>query len=149
MKVIRKGVFETNSSSSHSISISGEDDYYFAEEEINELVITYGEYGWGYEVLSTINDKLSYIVTMIKEKYDEKYLDWLKDLVKEYLGAELKIEKLNGFYEKGYIDHQSHNILDEYFLNNKEEFKEKMKDLIFNNKYSIIIDNDNSPGGVY
>jgi hypothetical protein len=34
-------------------------------------------------------------------------------------------------------------MLDEYWSKNEDEFKGNMKDLIFNNKYTIIIDNDN------
>lgn len=147
MKVIRKGVFETNSSSSHSISISGEDDYYPKANDAENIKIYYGEFGWEYKKLNTVYDKLSYIITMIEECYEDYYLEWLKELIEEYLGCDLKVVNLDGFYEKGYIDHQSHHILDEYFVNNKDKFKEKIKELIFNNKYSIITDNDNSPGG--
>lgn len=43
-----------------------------------------------------------------------------------------------------YIDHQSIHLLDPYFEDNDEELAEdKLKELIFNPTYKIVIDNDN------
>lgn len=141
MKKIRKNVFETNSSSSHSISIENRDEYYKPTNEYFETTISYGEYGWGYKKLNTIREKLEYIITATQyyDAAEELYLKWIKEVYENYTNNTLKI---NDHY-KGFIDHQSQHKLDEYFVNNEEEFKENMKEIIFNKKYSIIIDNDN------
>ena len=161
MKKIRQGVFETNSSSTHSLSLRSSGDYeniYIMNE------VSFGEFGWGLDVLKSSEDKLSYVLTFIGilECFDEiedldniiprlekvNHIKWLKELVLDVTEEPLEIV-LNDveFYPFGYIDHQSLNpsILEtEGFWSEDEiEFKNKMKDLIFNEKYSIIIDNDN------
>ena len=56
MKIIRKNVFETNSSSTHSISISKLNDY-ILPKEIN---FTFGEFGWEFSKYTSSFDKASY-----------------------------------------------------------------------------------------
>jgi hypothetical protein len=43
----------------------------------------------------------------------------------------------------GYIDHQSTDILDEWWSDDEGTFKDSMKDFIFNSKYGLTTDNDN------
>lgn len=70
---IRKGCFETNSSSMHSIAVtkSGHDDVYTIDEIRGEFGIdgnadTVGvvtnDYGWGFEYLTSFVDKLGYAI---------------------------------------------------------------------------------------
>jgi hypothetical protein len=146
LKKIRKGVFETNSSSMHSVCISGTDRYTNFQ---NDTISVYtDEYGWGYDKLTSTQEKLSYVITAM-QYYDgvgevddlskSTYFQWLKEMVSDYSGCELEVLGK----DMGYIDHQSTDMLDEYWSQNEDEFKSNMKDLIFNNKYTIIIDNDN------
>ncbi len=128
MKQIRNKAFETNSSSTHCLVLTGESGDHF-----NSFIpdkISFGEFGWGYETLSSARDKLSYIVTLIqyvdknvnsltppswndpnrellKVEYSEnkmasiensKYLIWLKEMVLEKTGKSFDIEKLDGNY---------------------------------------------------
>lgn len=128
MKQIRNKAFETNSSSTHCLVLTGESKEYF-----NSFIpdkISFGEFGWGYETLSSAQDKLSYIVTLIQYvdkdvksipspswddpnreslevEYSEnkmisiensKYLVWLKELVLEKTGKSFDIEKLDSEY---------------------------------------------------
>lgn len=153
---IRKRVFETNSSSMHSVAIIGSDrmnklnlltKIVDGEEKI---VVNSDEYGWTGDDLITPLQKLSYIVTMIKYKdYDEniensKYFEWLSDMVKNYTGYDLVYQSYSsGYYEDGYIDHQSTDTLDKFWSDDEDKFKNNMRDLVFNDKYFIIIDNDN------
>jgi len=59
MKKIRKGVFETNSSSTHSICIAKD-----AELTIpKSLHFDFGEFGWEYDTLSDVYTKASYLYT--------------------------------------------------------------------------------------
>lgn len=151
MKQIRKGVFETNSSSTHSITISGEDKFVYPKFLPN---ISFGEYGWEQESYSDFVDKLSYVITMIATKNSPKnigeFLDlkefiWLKEAVEQHCGELLYIETLHSDWNPfGYIDHQSNDILDEFLSDDELEFKVKVLDFIFNEKYGFETGNDNA-----
>jgi len=72
---IRKGVFETNSSSTHSVSISRKNNKYydpsnlnvFIDEYDNKVHVKFGEFGWEIESYNLPYEKLQYIVTMLVE----------------------------------------------------------------------------------
>lgn len=93
MLQIRKKVFETNSSSTHSFTYdtTGKE---LTNEELKEkfeqgtnnvfllegnLIINLGEFGWEWETLKNPDEKISYILTMIKTNIldndisDDKY----------------------------------------------------------------------------
>ena len=166
MKVIRKSVFETNSSSMHSLSISG------AEKlcSPNFLNGYFGEFGWGYELLSSPEDRLSYLLVALailsgasdsevsfeKRKgilFEYEKFKWVDDIVKDQTGKHILIDWESiegGYYSFGYIDHQSiehpsliPDVLLDFWSEDKDVFCKNMTDFIFNDKYSIIIDNDN------
>jgi len=146
---IRRSVFETNSSSMHSVSISDVDHLVTYNEPIFGR---FGEFGWGYEELTSVEDKLSYVLTSIQyyDSSDEYTIEnsqfyiWLNEMVKDFTGFEIDLKINYGdFHPIGYVDHQSINILNEYWDGDEIKFKENMKELIFNQKYKIIIDNDN------
>ena len=71
MQTIRKSVFETNSSSVHSLTVKKNDmvlkPYKMDLNYENKLVLEFGEYGWGYDTLTTVFDKLCYLLTMVGE----------------------------------------------------------------------------------
>ena len=74
MKQIRNGVFETNSSSTHSVSISRKNSYYYNRDCLedyidydNKVHVEFGEFGWEVERYSLPYEKLQYIVTMLAE----------------------------------------------------------------------------------
>lgn len=167
MKTVRQSVFETNSSSVHSLTIVGEDKL-----AITPLVGEFGEFGWGYETLDTPWERLAYLMTALaqiaKIEYDDREkiaisklesLDkfiWLRALIKEATGQDLTYTAMsNSWYPFGYIDHQSWNYdyetdeafapdpLMDFWSDDETTFKTKMTDFIFNNKYRVIIDNDN------
>ena len=162
MKNIRTAVFETNSSSMHSLAIR-------VKDEINrpgQLRGYFGEYGWGYETLNTCDEKLSYVLTALASlsEADEcklgmqeacqrleafEYFQWLNEMVKDYTGNVIDIDyEGGGWYPFGYIDHQSFegnfpDPLADFYSTEKTDFQTKMRDFIFNDKYTVIIDNDN------
>lgn len=128
---IRRNVFETNSSSMHSLSIIGSDrmrDVNFGEK----VVIQQDEFGWGYEELTTPIEKLSYLYTEYCE--DGYMLDMIKEAVKDYTGAKVEYEVIF----EGYIDHESRGMIRDSITG-----KQSIVDLVFNDKNVIIIDNDN------
>ena len=74
MKQIRNGVFETNSSSTHSVSISYMRSNYWSEDCLssfidydNKVHVEFGEFGWEMDSYDSPYDKLQYIVTMLAE----------------------------------------------------------------------------------
>jgi|688.fasta_scaffold102098_6 hypothetical protein len=148
---IRRSVFETNSSSMHSLSMIGSDrlsQFNYGNGKI--VTVKSDEYGWSGDDLTTPLDKLSYIVTMIQYKDNEikesSYFKWLQEMFKDYTGCELIYEPCNKgdeYYEDGYIDHQSTDILDDVWSDDRDTFKSNMRDIVFNDKYFIEIDNDN------
>jgi hypothetical protein len=142
----------------HSLAVIGADrmnqtGFYTTEDEdgIKKIPAESGEYGWGYETLKTPIEKLSYVTTMIQYKDyvdeipDSEFFKWLSEMVKDYTGYELIYvpNSNDGFYKDGYIDHQSTDTLDSEWAWEEEKFKSNMRDIIFNDKYFIIIDNDN------
>ena len=68
MKAIRNSVFETNSSSSHSITIGKQgilSPFCIPINDDGYVVGEFGEFGWGYEKLKSQSEKLSYLLTMV------------------------------------------------------------------------------------
>lgn len=152
---IRRSIFETNSSSTHAVSIFRGGPYDIPER----ITIRPGEFGWECETYSCPEDKLSYLYTWILEKcnsYDyndvtqkyESHYDYkkLKDyqyrLKSKLLEAgvkEVEFETCGGYWENGYIDHSEdlynddlEAILENYFL-----------DYVFNYASYIETGNDN------
>ena len=72
MKVIRSGVFETNSSSTHSICITKNN---ILDDKQDFIKFTIGEFGWEHEKYTTHYEKAQYLYTAIldNERYDLIY----------------------------------------------------------------------------
>lgn len=123
----RQNVFETNSSSTHSISFSSKDDSledsYLRVDHDGYIHTEFEEFGWEQETHTSQEIKLKYLITMIacvhglSPSWHEKDFAHLRtditelddfktlnDEIIEYTGCE------NGLYideSYGYIDHQS------------------------------------------
>lgn len=165
---IRAGVFETNSSSVHSLVIRGHSLLYRPEAG-GILEGQFGEFGWGPETLRSWQERLSYVLTFIQylvpegelsaedrswEQFQQStHFRWLREMISDYCGCGLSIEpREDNYCPLGYIDHQSApyegddallSILPEHERGEEEAFKSKMRDLIFDDRFWIIIDNDN------
>lgn len=61
---IRKGMFETNSSSAHVLILSDQGEDHDVDED-TVVSPQLGEYGWGYDELIVFQKKLSYIVSWV------------------------------------------------------------------------------------
>ena len=106
-KAIRNNVFETNSSSTHTISISEN----FNKENIKfpEVVLFEGGgFGWEVDEYSDIESKCAYLYTAIKEYYDEKTcnekLNWIVEVLRKH-GTKAYFKEYKGW--DCYIDHSS------------------------------------------
>ena len=160
MLKIRKNVFETNSSSTHSIVISKKDRGYsfdFPVDEEGKLIIPFGKFGWTSAILRDPIDKLSYYITDNGPGYQdeedegpwEKRLEEFKEseLYKEVIDLihsncpyvkEIEFEPADReFYPFGYVDHGSCGTSKSQGLS--------LYTLVFNNSVIILIDNDNGP----
>jgi len=140
MENIRHSVFETNSSSTHSISISSESNGIYETIEPVDGVITLigGEFGWAWD---------QYNSAMVKANYAAIYAmsngltEMLTDILKEHTGAKEVVLSFSNDYDSdhySYIDHQSHDCCGAAFLS-----KESLKDFIFNPKSWLFTGNDN------
>ena len=89
---IRRCVFETNSSSVHSLVISndGREPSYLKKNEFNEIVIDFGQFGREYEIYDTQEEKLSYLMTCLSylvnyETLEDFYESYEFKMVEKYI----------------------------------------------------------------
>lgn len=192
MKLVRNNVFETNSSSTHSISICR----YEKPQENNiprnykdvYMVSEFGDVGGSDEIYAcdthnTEVSKLRFLINMIASVYEDSELYenweyerrddeiykkeyfrklitqdlfvWLKEVVFEETGTEIEMEMPSNnwfpYFEQTYTEYDSiENMLDieedENGKYNKDKFKTRIKDIIFNSK--VYIENENCPYGM-
>lgn len=153
---IRRNIFETNSSSSHSLSISHNyitvDDLVVEDDDVHTEC---GEFGWGVEEYLNTSTKLSYLITvvaestigttwwdgdtfedfMIKDLYETDEFQEIKEVVCSHEHcSDLIVDSL-----RGYIDHQSKPISMRSFL---ADYGLSIEEFLYGN-VKLIIDNDN------
>ena len=161
-RVIRYGVFESNSSSMHSVSVRGDED--LNEHYKPDVVITVklDEYGWSGDPLCDFYDKLAYAMSMILhteypgfDYYDDDFVidqeeleklsgyKTLLEVIRKHGDCEkIVIKKRNGYYPYGYIDHQSY----ENYASLADFLKDWNVDAeryLFDDDVVVYIDNDN------
>jgi len=140
MKQIRKGVFETNSSSTHSICIAVETELNYPKS----LHFRTGEFGWEQGSLRSVYAKASYLYTGL---LDNGRIDDFKAIVDtlKSKGIEVTYEdpESDGF-RSGYIDHacELHEFLDAICSDETTLLNYLFSDLSF-----ILTSNDNGGGG--
>ncbi len=148
MKLVRHGVFETNSSSCHSLSIGASGTYDGITPNEDNLIIVDDshEFGWSQETYSYPEARLAYAYIYAMDwsgdKRDE-FIKTLQEVVCEHTGAgavthEVFGKKWNDGY--GYIDHQSVESADLHYI---FEDKSLLKSFIFDSSSWIETDNDN------
>lgn len=143
-QLIRHGVFETNSSSTHSIVVNRNGDYVgLTPNDDNEIAVRPNDFGWATDTFEKPEEKLSYLLIYIRdwipvETLKLVYTKRLLDMVKEHTGATNIY--LDGDDNDGYIDHQSveHGELECYFSD-----PELMKDFVFGRGSYVETGNDN------
>lgn len=159
----RHGVFETNSSSTHSLTLSPimenmvESPVTDREIAMGFVTIFSGEYGWEQDTFSSFHEKASYLYTdaMIGEEDKDENVDpnneyyrninlklkMIADSIKEYTGLDVVFNKEEGssYYPFGYIDHQSHGECNQVW----EEGVDGVTRFLFSKNSSFETDNDN------
>jgi len=100
MKQIRNGVFETNSSSTHSICISKNKVSTYP----SSVYFGFGEYGWEND---TVDDTASYLYTGIMENEMSECIDKIKSILDRHNISYTfeRPRKVNGYFDSGYVDH--------------------------------------------
>ena len=142
MKTIRKSIFETNSSSTHSVSIDETGTNYgsITPDSDGNIVLEGGEFGWKEESHRDPLIKANYCA--IDQFGNEKNIEMLKKVLIDQTGATNVIFDFSincaGHKNWSWIDHQSAGISNDAF-----ESEETLRNFIFS-KYSILhTDNDN------
>lgn len=132
-KNIRQGVFETNSSSSHSLSIAKDSDGILdtiLPDEDGIIVLNGGEFGWEWEAYNDPLTKANYCAV---DQPDQ--IAMLTAVICQHTGAKsIQIDISNS-----YIDHQSQGTASEAFVS-----METLKRFIFDPRSYLFTGNDNS-----
>ena len=157
MKQIRQNVFETNSSSTHSICIAKD-----AELTIpKSLHFYFGEFGWEYDTLSWLGEKAAYLYTGLiannRKEDAEKIFEYLRgkgiEVTAEepifenrsYTNSEGKLVEYTSSENIGYVDHSNEMTS---FLNAVCEDEGKLMRYLFSDLSFIITGNDNDDENV-
>lgn len=163
----RSGVFETNSSSTHSLSISTNTSSMIdppLPESIlieGEVHVFPGEFGWEQETYYDVDSKLSYLYTSaiytarcsldLNELQkinpnDPEYINenprlkMIVDAVKQHAGVNVVFHvEDDKYYPFGYIDHQSFDVCDDVWNGGIES----VIAFVFNSQSYFETDNDN------
>lgn len=137
-QLIRHGVFETNSSSSHSISIANETKEFVLDslypDTNGEILLTGGEFGWNWFKHNDALTKANYVAQAFNytgAQHSEKNMRTLYEVIMKQTGAEDVLFRT----EKGYIDHDSHGIC--------PVTHDELKNFIFNKNSWLFGGNDN------
>lgn len=140
-KLIRIGVFETNSSSCHSVSIADETKEFVLDtiypDQNGIINLLGGEFGWEWFKHNDALTKANYAAVSFMN--NEIHMGMLFDVIKEQTGAEEVIFLGSDSYDSvnhSYIDHDSYGTCP---LN-----KDDLKNFIFNKNSWLFGGNDNS-----
>jgi hypothetical protein len=133
--LVRKGVFETNSSSSHSVSIADDTKQFVMDtiypDQFGVVEIHGDEFGWEWFKHNDAATKASYAAQQFS--YDDSALETLAEVIKEQTGAdEVKFIGL----DNGYVDHDSTGIV--------PKDRGSLRNFIFNKNSWLFGGNDNS-----
>ena len=163
MKIqVRYGTFETNSSSMHSLVLGTLQNKSYPKMD---KVITFCEFGWGYDELRTPNQKLNYFATYfanyggidlaLSESLSDheimnalcrhKHFQWAMDVICTKYGIsknDFSFEYESAYSPFGYIDHQSVETICEVLHDDETLFKGIFVVYLFGDSF-VVIDNDN------
>ena len=157
MKRIRKGIFETNSSSTHALCITKDNDNIEIPKTIS-INIDEFEFGWSYEEWDSAEDKIAYfILGILNISYNEgigkgatileEFINDLKEFGIEKIDIEgirfYHYENQYYFESEGYVDHASELL---YFIKEMMANKESLKRFLFSRDSFILGGNDNDEG---
>ncbi len=154
MHKIRKSVFETNSSSSHSLTLSSNElaAQPFSKDVLRSGSVTAykGDYGWEWYRYYSAQAKLNYLLTQLfsddipmgdphevtrELREEDARFDMMCRVVKEHTGVDVLVAPGS----TGYIDHDSVGVGLDAFGS-----EDKLRSLLFSEENYIETGNDNS-----
>lgn len=119
---IRKGLFETNSSSTHTIVIANNNRNDFKKSLPEKLYFNAGCFGWEFDKYTDVHDRASYLFTgLLSYSVCEKYIPIIKKTLKKYdveavfpeIAIKNKYEQLKNDNTYYYVDHSEE--LEDFF----------------------------------
>lgn len=137
MKNIRSGVFETNSSSTHSIAIAEDADGILdtiVPDADGTIVFIGGEFGWSWEKFNDPMTKANYCAVDLQS--NPASMTMLSEVISQHTGAKRIVFSIDR--DSSYVDHQSVGTSEDAFANT-----EALKNFIFNPKSWLFTGNDN------
>lgn len=147
MRQVRNKIFETNSSSVHSLQIdgSGIEPSKLKIDKDGYINVEFGSFGKEYRIYSSQYEKLQYLITClyylhnsVEEIYDSYEFERICNAVCAYTGA-LGI-KIVDDESRAYIDHQSIPYESIEIINTYDY--DEIKNFIFNKYISLKTDCD-------
>ena len=162
MKTIRKGVWETNSSSCHSITIGEAENALMLElprERDGSVILFPGEFGWEQAYYERDPSTMaSYALTFAMQNHEgikgatepicvneiPDLSDQARMLIRlvcqqmDIPPSKLFFQQSSGYWEWGYVDHQSCHLKSDIF-----ESEESLRRFIFHPESTLTTDNDN------
>lgn len=143
---VRQGVFETNSSSTHSISIASYSEGDLMDtlplDEYGNVVLNGGEFGWEVEDYRDALTKANYVAIYIQQwaPSDQKdgFMKLFTGVLREQTSCNKVVFNFDGNWS--YIDHQS---VEDGQMDWLFESSETLREFIFNPKSTLHTDNDN------
>jgi len=165
MQKIRRGIFETNSSSAHSITVDADmklNNVPLPNED-GSISIGYGDFGWEIENYNDFGNKAAYLAIYIRDwcgELSSEYKDIFEGLIKKitqcetvtysykfwdqieksYIGINDEVCKYYSNLGEGSIDHQSVEDNDYHYL---FEDIELLTAFLFSHEAELNTDNDN------
>lgn len=150
-KQIREGVFETNSSSTHSICIAKN-----AQLELpKELHFEFGEFGWEQNTLDSLQEKASYLYTGLIAEKRKKDADKIFKILKskDIKVTSEKAVRVESTHTKGYFYYENSGYVDH--SDRLKEFHDaicsdenKLMNYLFSPLSFIKTGNDNDPSDI-
>lgn len=146
MKTIRESMFETNSSSTHCVSIANNVEKYMLDQLANPtgmnpyLVVPYDGYSYG--EFTTVEEKLAYISAYMF--YETKRPQLLIEVFKEQTGLDLEVHEKEDEYGYFCVSWDDRCCWDEHqdkigqFTSDKEDIRQ----FIFNPGYTVLVNHD-------
>lgn len=142
MKNIRNSAFETNSSSTHSISIDEKSLVLtsITPDKNGVIYLRGGQFGWEWDRFTDALTKANYCA--VDALHSVERMQMLKEVIMEHTGAKEVVIQISTEYKDNddysYIDHQSYGTSDTAFAS-----KEQLKNFIFSTESVLFTGNDN------
>lgn len=158
MKQIRRNVFETNSSSSHSLVITTDDEHYNREEINKDFYMTDGIvrlwesslefYRSPFDMLVTFRDKLRYAIA----SSNGNLVNQCRELCQKYVDGfvDFKFDKINYVWNsevKDYVETDepipNYGGTDDYQIEGwLKYYNVSLEEFLTNKRYIVVVDGD-------